>query len=137
MPESHYYTVKEANALLPKLTRLLVQMQGQARQHGMVSARIEDVKKTVKSNGHHNPLEDPMVTQVSNALSEALSDGMEQLEKWDIELKDLSIGLVDFRAMYQGREVYLCWQLGELQVAYWHEVDTGFAGRQPIDENFL
>jgi hypothetical protein len=137
MPDPHYYTVKEANALLPQLTRVLVQMQAQARQHEMVQSRIEDVTKTVKSNGHHNPIEDPMVSQVSRALAEALRDGLEQLAEWGIELKDISTGLVDFPALRDGREVYLCWRLGELKVAFWHEMETGFAGREPLDEKFI
>jgi hypothetical protein len=137
MPEPHYYTVKEANALLPQLTRVLVQIQAQARQHGMVQSRVEDVAKTVKSNGHHNPIEDPMVSQVSRALGEAIRDGLDQLADWSIELKDISTGLVDFPAMRDGRVVYLCWKLGELTVAYWHDIETGFAGRQPLDEKSL
>jgi len=136
MADPHFYTVAEANARLSALTRLLVQMQAQARQHGMVQTRIDDVSKTVKSNGHHNPIEDPMVSQVSRALTEAIQDGLQQLADWGIELKDLSTGLVDFPALRDGRAVYLCWRLGELQVAFWHELDTGFAGRQPLDEKF-
>lgn len=131
-----HYTVKEANAMLPQLTRLLVQMQAQARQHGMVRTRIDDVARTVKSNGHHNPIEDPMVSQVSGALAESLRDGLEKLAEWNIDLKDVSTGLVDFPALRDGREVYLCWRLGELRVGFWHELDTGFAGRQPLDDKF-
>jgi hypothetical protein len=137
MPDSHYYTVKEANEMLPELTRLLVRMQAQARQHGMVLGRIEEVTKTVKGNGYHNPIEDPMVMQVSQALTEAIREDLEKLAEWGIELKDLSTGLVDFLAMREGRVVYLCWRLGELQVAFWHDIETGFAGRQPLDENSL
>ena len=137
MPETHYYTVKEANTMLPQLTRLLVKMQAEARQHGMVQTRVEDVTKTVKSNGYHNPIEDPLVAQVSEALTEAIREGLAQLAEWSIELKDISIGLVDFPAMRDGREVYLCWKLGELQVGFWHDLDTGFAGRQPLDEDSL
>ncbi len=48
-------------------------------------------------------------------------------------LKDLNQGLVDFPAWRQGREVYLCWQHGEPELAYWHEIEAGFAGRQSID----
>jgi hypothetical protein len=44
---------------------------------------------------------------------------------------------VDFPALREGREVYLCWRLGEDEVGYWHELTTGFAGRQPLDENLL
>ena len=137
MAEPHYYTVEEANALLPQLTQVLVQMQAQARQHTMVQSRIEDVTKTVKSNGHHNPIEDPMVSQVSRALGEAIRDGLNQLADWNIELKDVSTGLVDFPALREGRVVYLCWKLGELRVAYWHDIEAGFAGRQPLDEKSL
>ncbi len=137
MPDPRRYTVNEANKMLPELTRLLVRMQAQARQHGMVQGRIEDVTKTVKGNGYHNPIEDPMVMQVSQALTEAIREDLDQLAEWEIELKDLSTGLVDFPAMREGRIVYLCWRLGELQVAYWHDLETGFAGRQPLDENSL
>ena len=62
---------------------------------------------------------------------------LDQLAEWGIELKDLSTGLVDFPAMREGRVVYLCWRLGELQIAFWHDIETGFAGRQPLDENSL
>jgi hypothetical protein len=137
MQERRYYTVKEANALLPQLTRLLVQLQSQARDHGMVQSHVEEVTKRVKSNGHHNPIEDPMVSQASSALAEALREGLEQLAEWDIDLKDISTGLVDFPALRDGREVNLCWRLGELQVAFWHELDTGFAGREPLDEKSI
>ena len=48
-------------------------------------------------------------------------------------LKDLNTGLVDFPSRREGREIYLCWQYGEERIAYWHEIDAGFAGRQLID----
>jgi hypothetical protein len=137
MADPRFYTVNEANAILPQLTRLLVQLQAQARQHGMVQARVDEVTGTVKSNGYHNPIEDPTVTQVSRALTEAIQDALQQLADWGIELKDLSTGLVDFPALREGRTVYLCWRLGELKVAFWHELDTGFAGRLPLDENSI
>jgi hypothetical protein len=52
-------------------------------------------------------------------------------------VKDLDTGLLDFPTLYQGREVYLCWRLGESQINYWHGVDEGFAGRKAIDDDFL
>ncbi len=130
-----YYTLEEANMMLPQLSELLTQLQALGRQKGMVDGRIDEVLTKVKSNGHHNPIEDPTVVQASQALTDALRAGLRQLDEWDIELKDLSIGLIDFRAMREGREVYLCWQLGEPEVGYWHELSTGFAGRLPVDEN--
>ena len=50
-----------------------------------------------------------------------------------VHIKDLSIGLMDFPALYDGREVYLCWRFGEERIEYWHEIDSGFASRQAID----
>jgi len=48
-------------------------------------------------------------------------------------VKDMASGLLDFPAMREGHEVYLCWKVGEQKIEYWHEVEAGFAGRQPID----
>ena len=55
-----------------------------------------------------------------------------ELQNLGIELKDYFIGLIDFPCRMDGREVYLCWRLGEPEVAYWHELDAGFAGRQKL-----
>ena len=56
------------------------------------------------------------------------------LTELGILIKDPDTGLVDFPALREGREVYLCWQLGEARIAWWHEIETGFAGRLPLDE---
>jgi hypothetical protein len=49
------------------------------------------------------------------------------------QIKDINTGLLDFSALREGREVYLCWQYGEHDIAFWHEVEDGYAGRQPIE----
>ena len=59
---------------------------------------------------------------------------MAELDELGIELKDPFRGLIDFRAKRNGREVLLCWQLGEESVAHWHEIDAGYAGRRPMTE---
>jgi hypothetical protein len=128
-----YYTVQAANMLLPQLTQLLQQVQALVRQKGMVDGRVAQVRNSIRSNGYHNPIEDPMVEQASGALNNALRDAFNQLDTWDIELKDIQTGLIDFRAMREGREIYLCWRLGEPEVKYWHELMTDFDGRQPLD----
>lgn len=58
---------------------------------------------------------------------------MEELEELGVECKSLETGLFDFPADREGRVVYLCWRHGERAVTHWHEVDAGFAGRQPLD----
>jgi hypothetical protein len=55
-----------------------------------------------------------------------------QIQATDVLIKDINLGLLDFPALKDGREVYLCWQYGEGDIAFWHEVEAGYAGRQPI-----
>jgi hypothetical protein len=82
---------------------------------------------------------------VGNGGNRTLSRMVQDFERLDAlihlildtgaQIKDINIGLLDFSALKDGREVYLCWKYGEGDIAFWHEVDDGFAGRQPI-ENF-
>ncbi len=58
--------------------------------------------------------------------------GFEALERLDIVVRDLDRGLVDFPAVIDGREVYLCWLLDEPAVTHWHAIESGFAGRKPL-----
>ena len=66
------------------------------------------------------------------ALKERLQGYVHELTALGVELKDYLTGLIDFPARFDGRDVYLCWRLGEPEVAHWHEVDAGFAGRQKL-----
>lgn len=69
--------------------------------------------------------------------SAALKQSLQTIEKTGATVKDLEIGLIDFLSLYRGREVCLCWKLGEDRIAFWHGVEEGFRGRKPIDEDFL
>jgi hypothetical protein len=66
-----------------------------------------------------------------------LRETLESIQDMGCVIKDLDAGLVDFPTMYRGREVYLCWKLGEAEIGWWHGTDEGFAGRKPIDAEFL
>ncbi len=131
-----YYTLSEANGMLPQLSQLLELMQAQRQQLELLQGRSSEVAKKTRGNGNHNPGEDVALAQATSQVEEALEAAIKQLQSWSIELKDLQIGLVDFPALREGRVVYLCWKLGESEIGFWHETDTGFAGRQPIDELF-
>ncbi len=121
-----YFSVDEANALLPRLKVLLEQVLA-ARERIIDSrSRWEPIMEQASGNGggqHGKPL-----YQDTDKIQLTLA----QFDEWGIVLKDVDSGLVDFPHMRNGREVYLCWRLGEARVAYWHDVDTGFAGRQPL-----
>lgn len=63
---------------------------------------------------------------------EKLRSLMQVLKEQGVIVKDMSVGLLDFPSLRDGREVYLCWKYGEDRVAFWHDMDAGFAGRQPL-----
>ena len=67
-----------------------------------------------------------------DAVVNKLQGFVEELAEVGVELKDYQSGLLDFVSTHQGREVYLCWKLGEERIGHWHELDTGFPGRQPV-----
>ena len=79
---------------------------------------------------------DPIVVRqlaVFRALLETLRDDLEELAADGVMVKDLDHGLVDFYAHHQGRDVLLCWRLGEREVSHWHEIEAGYRGRRPVD----
>ena len=133
---ARHFTVAEANAMIPELTSLLEEMRSHGQQLAAVHERSAQVSRKLRSNGYHNPKEDTMVAELAQSLQEDLQEGISRLNEWGIELKDLEAGLVDFPALREGRTVFLCWKLGEPEVAFWHELTTGFSGRQPLDDRF-
>ena len=66
-------------------------------------------------------------------LAETLKSALEKIQATGCVVKDLDIGLLDFPAMINDEEVYLCWRLGEERIRFWHRQDEGFAGRKPLD----
>ncbi len=83
-------------------------------------------------NGHHLH---ERIQRLQRAVVEAIQsmrDAVEELQEAGCELKDPATGLIDFLSLRDGREVYLCWRLGEDRIRFWHDLATGFAGRQPL-----
>jgi hypothetical protein len=80
---------------------------------------------------------DPAVAGVLRARIRAVVDQMEgavsRLDDWGIVLRDIRSGLLDFPALVNGRQVWLCWRLGEDRIDWWHELSTGFESRQPLE----
>lgn len=117
------YTVEEANALLPYLAPTLVEL----REKFEDAAKIREiVARVATTNGGSLTRED-----WSRTLAR-VAELMERLQEWELELRDVSTGLIDFPALVAGERAYLCWRLGEPEVGYWHPLDTGFSGRQPL-----
>ncbi len=123
MTEEKLYTVQEANALLPYLAPTLVELR--EKFEAAQSAR-ESVARAAAGNGWSAKRERWSVTIAR------VEELMERLAEWGIELRDIATGLVDFPAILHGEEVYLCWRLGEPEVAYYHTRTEGFGGRRRV-----
>ena len=124
---ARFFTLDEANAVLPRLNELLDQAM-QARR-AIVEARPElwpVLKKSIGNGGSKKAGEMlPEFQRLEAAVSE--------IEKLGVHLKDTDLGLVDFlHRLPDGTEVYLCWRYGEQHVAYWHELHAGYAGRKRL-----
>jgi hypothetical protein len=120
---NHRYTVEEANALLPELRERLARVRESRQALIHASTRIT---AAVAADGGGVEGSDWFEAQ------RTLRGEVEWLAAREVLLRDPETGLIDFPAERDGDEVYLCWRLGEGEVAWWHAVTTGFIGRKPL-----
>jgi hypothetical protein len=127
------FTLAEAEALLPKVREELLAMQECKRQVDDVRGNLEHAAGKSSGNGHVTD-EKALAEKRrwAEELVEEINQRLAKINEWGIELKGLDEGLIDFPSERDGRTVYLCWKLGEDTIEWWHELDTGFAGRQPL-----
>jgi hypothetical protein len=128
MQHERHYSLDEANAVLPAVAQLLERLRS-ARERLSDSEARDALTQAGPTNGGGEP-----GRTVSEAFL-ALRDGLVELREREVVLRDLERGLVDFPAIRDGREIYLCWEEGEEEIAFWHEPDTGFAGRKPLADD--
>jgi hypothetical protein len=128
------FTREEAQVLIPRLTEIVLQLQDRKREYDKHEAKVAELTVRMRGNGHMVESElKAAQAGLERAVGElnALAD---QVHDIGCELKGIEEGLIDFRTEMDGREVYLCWKLGEESIEWWHELQTGFAGRQPLEE---
>ena len=97
------------------------------------SARLEELRSVVAGNGHGGERE--RAAEAARSLDEAngrIQAALAALADRGVVVKSMDAGLVDFLSLRDGEQVFLCWQLGESDIGYWHGLDAGFAGRQPL-----
>jgi hypothetical protein len=125
------FTLDEALRLLTVVRRLVTEIQAAKASVVDASARLESLLERTGGNGHFAG----QIEEARAAVQTAMTDMqalISELEEMGVELKDIEEGLVDFRSMREGRIVYLCWRQGEDTIGFWHELDAGFPGRQPL-----
>jgi hypothetical protein len=122
-----HYTLDQANQLLPALRPLLLELR-ESKDKLVDTEAHEALTEAAPTNGggEHG-------RQVGEAFLE-VRRMLERLQEAGIVLRDVDRGLVDFPSLRDGREIYLCWELGEDQIEHWHDLDSGYPGRQPLSE---
>ena len=123
---SQFFTLEQANEALKIIRPLMEDIQ--AIRQRILASQPEAwpaIEKSVGNGGNR---------ALSNLVQdfELLDALVHRILETGVQIKDVNLGLLDFPAWRDGREVYLCWKFGEGDIAYWHEVDAGFAGRQSI-----
>jgi hypothetical protein len=120
------FTVEEANALLPELRRLMAGLdRTRSRLRQLEPEARRAAERATESGGTPFGIEYARVVARSLVLTQ-------QVLGLGVEIKDFEQGLCDFPHLRGGRIVYLCWKKGEPRIEWWHDVEAGFAGRQPL-----
>ena len=123
----HYFTLEEANTALEIIRPLMDEVQ-KIRQK-ILATQPESWSAIERSAGNGG---NPALSKLVKSF-DRFDDLLHQILATGVQIKDINSGLMDFSALRRGREVYLCWRYGEDQIAFWYEIDAGFAGRQPIE----
>ena len=136
---SKRFTLAEAESLLPQVGQLLREAVSLKSDYQEAEQAVDGLLQRIMISGG-------LVVDRERALEERgrrdrtgdrLKGMVERIQEMGCVIKDLDMGLVDFPTLFRGEEVYLCWKMDEPGIAYWHGVHEGFAGRKPIDQDFL
>ena len=127
------FTLDEATAELPRVRALVERLVGQRAEQLAIRGRLSGLAARVGGNGGGIPPGTPAaLAREAAAADESVRDTLAAVGALGVIVKDVDSGLVDFPSLRDGVPVFLCWQLGEDEIAYWHELEEGFAGRKPV-----
>jgi len=131
------FSVEEANRLAVELRPELKRLSAMKRELDGLQARAEALSLALVGAATDNPdaAERKSVAERRDALAAQLKPRLQAIHRHGCLVKDLDQGLVDFYALAGDRLVFLCWHMGEREVAHWHTLEGGFAGRQPLDKS--
>lgn len=128
-----YFTVEEANSLIPELRAILQHLEARRRQLEEHQQALEAIRQQAGGNGHRLAGEKfQRLRREADLVLEECNTAIKKIETLGCVLKDFQLGLIDFPSMRDGQEVFLCWKPDESEVGYWHGLTEGFAGRKPL-----
>jgi hypothetical protein len=132
---SRFYAIDEANGILPDVERILTALRDQREE--LIELRDRVVAAAPPDDETPTPAAAEKIRLLRlgmQGLIDQMQAGVARLVEMDITLRDISTGLIDFPALVTGRPIWLCWRLGEADVAHWHPLDEGYDTRRPLSE---
>ena len=135
---TRFFDIDAANAALAEVGPLLATLADQRAE--LIRLRDRTLAASTPSTGGTSPAETLDEEEARRlrlrmqGVIDQMAAAVARIDALGITLRDIERGLIDFPALVSGRQVWLCWQLGETDVAFWHELDTGFGSRQPLAE---
>jgi hypothetical protein len=129
------FTPQDANDALAVVRPLAERLVALRRTWREAHAKRSELGVVVQGNGGGLGTSDFAELEAElETLASEIEGCLAELDEAGVQVKDLDEGLLDFPALHEGREILLCWRVGEDRVAFWHGLDEGFAGRKPIDQ---
>jgi hypothetical protein len=127
------FTLEEARTALAEVRPLVERLVESRADQLAASARLAELRSVVAGNGHSGERE--QAAEAARSLAEAngrVQGALAALAELGVVVKSMDAGLVDFFSLRDGEQIFLCWQLGESDIGFWHALNAGFAGRQPL-----
>ena len=132
---TRFYTIDEANSALPEVERILIALRDQREELIQMRDRVVAASPEGDETPTNGAAEQIRLLRLGmQGLIDQMQAGVARLVELDITLRDISTGLIDFPALVSGRPIWLCYRLGENDVANWHPHDEGFDSRRPLSE---
>lgn len=134
-----YFTLAESEQLLPEVERALRDALFHKAEYEKADQELDGNTQRIRMSGGSNVNRGAHLAARArrDTSAAALKHALERIQQTGAVIKDLDIGLIDFMTCYHGRDVCLCWKLGEEHIRFWHDTEEGFRGRKPIDDEFL
>jgi hypothetical protein len=129
--DTRVFTLSEARGLMPRLRKLLTRVLKEREALLDMRVEIDRAREKAEAGGGGSSMGPAYLAHLI-----AFSEAIQEIEYMGVHVKDLRTGLVDFPYDRDGRIVYLCWRPDEDEISWWHETDAGFAGRQPLTDEF-
>jgi hypothetical protein len=129
---ARYFGIDEANERLADVRPLLEQLRADRDRVAELQQQLDLGRETNGSAEHAEQLAE--IEQQEREIVRRMQTAVIRIDGWGITLRDIGSGLIDFPALASGRPIWLCWRLGEDDIAWWHETNEGFDSRRPLSE---